>query len=229
MLLNAHRLWWGAWDWRHAGWHSRYYPDDLPEDWRLAYYANEFRCVGVPLNAWYEDPAGAAAALRDAAPPGFVFVVQAPPGLAQEGPAREAVRALAGRLDGYLGALLLPAAGEDPQALAAGLAWAGELAPALADGAAPGADEGAAQRVWRPALGGAPAPAGPVVVARVPVAQLPDLPALRAVVEGVLAAAGERPALVLLEEDPADQAEGAPAAPQRLRELGILAGLLGVA
>jgi hypothetical protein len=38
------------------GWQGRewdgYYPDDLPEDWRLDYYANEFFAVLVPYNDW---------------------------------------------------------------------------------------------------------------------------------------------------------------------------------
>jgi len=35
----------GARGWEHAQWLETYYPDDLPEDWQLDYYANEFGCV----------------------------------------------------------------------------------------------------------------------------------------------------------------------------------------
>ena len=34
--------------WQHPQWCGNFYPDDLPEDWRLAYYSNEFRAVVVP-------------------------------------------------------------------------------------------------------------------------------------------------------------------------------------
>lgn len=38
--------------WRHEGWQSCFYPEDLPEDWRLSYYSNEFRAVVVPAEYW---------------------------------------------------------------------------------------------------------------------------------------------------------------------------------
>jgi hypothetical protein len=38
--------------WWHEAWCGGYYPDDLPEDWRLAYYGNEFRAVVVPAAYW---------------------------------------------------------------------------------------------------------------------------------------------------------------------------------
>lgn len=34
--------------WAHPAWCSSFYPDDLPEDWQLSYYSNEFRAVLVP-------------------------------------------------------------------------------------------------------------------------------------------------------------------------------------
>jgi hypothetical protein len=34
--------------WAHPAWCDGFYPDDLPEDWQLAYYSNEFRAVLVP-------------------------------------------------------------------------------------------------------------------------------------------------------------------------------------
>lgn len=42
----------GAYGWEHPAWLEAYYPDDLPEDWRLDYYANEFGCVVVPSDIW---------------------------------------------------------------------------------------------------------------------------------------------------------------------------------
>jgi hypothetical protein len=34
--------------WSHPTWCDGFYPDDLPEDWQLSYYSNEFRAVVVP-------------------------------------------------------------------------------------------------------------------------------------------------------------------------------------
>lgn len=42
----------GARGWEHEGWNGLFYPADLPPEWRLAYYANEFRAVLVPSETW---------------------------------------------------------------------------------------------------------------------------------------------------------------------------------
>ena len=38
----------GAYGWRHPQWAGSFYPDDMPEDWWLPYYSNEFSVVLVP-------------------------------------------------------------------------------------------------------------------------------------------------------------------------------------
>lgn len=38
--------------WSHPGWNESFYPEDLPEDWRLSFYSNEFRAVVVPASEW---------------------------------------------------------------------------------------------------------------------------------------------------------------------------------
>jgi len=46
----------GSWGWRHPEWENDvFYPDDLPSDWRLSYYSNEFDLVVVPAEYWTED------------------------------------------------------------------------------------------------------------------------------------------------------------------------------
>lgn len=42
----------GARGWEHPRWETQFYPDDLPSDWKLGFYANEFRCVLVPAEEW---------------------------------------------------------------------------------------------------------------------------------------------------------------------------------
>lgn len=39
--------------WDHPGWCDRFYPDDLPPEWRLTYYGNEFLQVLVPADRWW--------------------------------------------------------------------------------------------------------------------------------------------------------------------------------
>lgn len=38
--------------WEHTAWSGGFYPDDLPDEWRLTYYANEFPGVLVPTERW---------------------------------------------------------------------------------------------------------------------------------------------------------------------------------
>jgi len=42
----------GACDWEHSQWQGSFYPEDLPSEWRLSYYANEFSAVLVPEAKW---------------------------------------------------------------------------------------------------------------------------------------------------------------------------------
>jgi len=42
----------GVCGWDHEHWLGTFYPDDLPEDWRLSYYANEFSTVLVEEDMW---------------------------------------------------------------------------------------------------------------------------------------------------------------------------------
>ena len=51
----------GAYGWCHEHWTDTFYPEGLPagrpeddaEDWRLAYYSNQFNAVLVPADYWY--------------------------------------------------------------------------------------------------------------------------------------------------------------------------------
>ena len=51
-MMAAENLKVGARGWRHQQWLSSYYPDDLPEDWQLGFYANNFSVVMVPAEYW---------------------------------------------------------------------------------------------------------------------------------------------------------------------------------
>ncbi len=42
-----------AYGWESEPWQG-FYPADLPEDWRLDYYSNEFRAVVIPAEVWRE-------------------------------------------------------------------------------------------------------------------------------------------------------------------------------
>jgi len=76
----------GACGWDHLQWQGTFYPDDLPEDWRLNYYANEYSTVLVGEADWrsHLDTLGE---WIDEVPEGFRFYLQSsmdnPPELAQ--------------------------------------------------------------------------------------------------------------------------------------------------
>ncbi|KUJ75071.1 hypothetical protein AVO42_06865 [Thiomicrospira sp. XS5] len=42
----------GAFGWNQAGWLESFYPEDMPEDWRLDYYSQFFKAVLVPETEW---------------------------------------------------------------------------------------------------------------------------------------------------------------------------------
>lgn len=42
----------GGFDWRHDAWCGAFYPEDLPGDWQLTFYANEFDALGLVAQAW---------------------------------------------------------------------------------------------------------------------------------------------------------------------------------
>ncbi len=47
MAENSHKVLIGARGCLHPDWVGAFYPDDLPADWRLAYYANEFNLLVI--------------------------------------------------------------------------------------------------------------------------------------------------------------------------------------
>jgi hypothetical protein len=99
------RLRFGAFDWRHPAWTDNYYPDDLPADWQLGYYANELSAVLLEPAAWLQADASELVQWADDLPPGFRFYLMGDAG-ADAAPQLELARALGGRL----GALLWPCA-----------------------------------------------------------------------------------------------------------------------
>jgi len=42
----------GARDWLHRAWLQGYYPEDIPDEWRLGFYGNEFNTLLAPWARW---------------------------------------------------------------------------------------------------------------------------------------------------------------------------------
>ncbi len=66
----------GAYGWLHPHWINSFYPEDLPADWRLGYYSNEFNTVLVPSFYWQKQHLADCAALLDDVHPGFQFFIE---------------------------------------------------------------------------------------------------------------------------------------------------------
>jgi hypothetical protein len=210
----------GSWGWDWDAWEGVFYPEDLPEDWRLSFYANEFPLVVIPGEqaALLEVPTLLMWA-RDL-PPQFGFLVEAPKALRADGQGRgrliEVLAALGGRLRG----LLWPVEGSLPEQLqafreAGGLDLA--LLHLLGEPHGPGwqaAGEGVGQ-VWTRDPCGDLTVDGPAIVE-----SSASLAELREAVESYLRiTVAPRPCLIL---------SGEPPDPTRLREVRTLLELMGL-
>jgi hypothetical protein len=93
----------GAYGWHHKHWQQSFYDDELPADWRLTFYANEFNTVLVPahymgtdrdIEQWCED-------VNEA----FRFYIEWP----QQVDSATALREELASMGALLGGVLLPA------------------------------------------------------------------------------------------------------------------------
>ena len=130
----------GARGWSHASWSGGFYPPDLPEEWRLGYYANEFSTVLVPADRWTTAEPALLEEWAEEVHAGFRFVLEST-GEPTAGVAAALGERFGGRLapdalwrPGYTGravrAALLPAGPHSPRALRERVEAFAEQAPA---------------------------------------------------------------------------------------------------
>ena len=55
MSVETHRVLMGACGWKHQAWLNDFYSEDLPEDWQLGFYSNEFPVVYVAASDWLDE------------------------------------------------------------------------------------------------------------------------------------------------------------------------------
>lgn len=65
----------GAEDWLHPDWRGRFYPADLPDDWRLSYYNTRFQAVYLSAARWQATSPAEWAQWLDETQPGFHFLL----------------------------------------------------------------------------------------------------------------------------------------------------------
>jgi hypothetical protein len=74
----------GTYGWRHSHWLSGFYHEDMPQEWQLAYYSNEFNCVLVPADYWQADHGYDCDSWLDDVHEDFVFYLELPATLATD-------------------------------------------------------------------------------------------------------------------------------------------------
>ncbi len=144
----------GARGWEHESWSPAFYPEGLPPEWRLTYYANAFRAVLIPAERLAVSERSEVTAWASDVDPGFAFYAELAPvgGDAALAGWIERLEPLGGLLAGLV---LGPACGGLSPARVASLAARSPLAWLETPGEgvrAPGGTE--AVRVWRPGQGG---------------------------------------------------------------------------
>jgi hypothetical protein len=68
-----------AYGWQGEQWDG-FYPEDIPAEWRLDFYANEFFALVVPYNAWSNEADEALLAWQDQVSDDFRFYWELPEG-----------------------------------------------------------------------------------------------------------------------------------------------------
>ena len=198
----------GAYGWEHEGWVVDFYPEDLPEDWRLAYYANEFFAVLVPADYWREVHAPDARKWREDVHERFRFYLEID-GALVDSERWEHVVAAASTLGEHLGGCLLnlepdrfsAVADELRSRLPVGPLYTMEPTSALSGA-----------HCWRSEL--TPCPCAPVGVARYD--QVDSPPDMRTVLEGFVSCTGSEHCVLFIKGNTAV-----------LRDAGTMAQLLG--
>lgn len=178
----------GAVGWEHPEWLEGFYPPDLPQDWRLAYYGNEYRCVLVP--AAVLDRAGVDLVARwcEEVPEGFRFYLELEDAFTERDERRLLLEAVACRLGGFV----LEGSPERTPCIQRALAERFPEAAVVRRGAPAGSN-----RLWIPGVSG---PTGPVGLVRWD--QAPQPAELRAQIECFVAATGGGGGVLLIDGAP---------------------------
>lgn len=66
----------GAMDWRDPAWTGSFYPDDMPEEWRLSFYASQYNCVFLQAANWRQASPLEYGQWRDDVHGQFVFLLE---------------------------------------------------------------------------------------------------------------------------------------------------------
>jgi len=91
-----------AYGWEHPQWSGTFYPEDMPEDWRLDFYCNEFRAIVIPAQKWSEGDRSRMQEWASGLGEDTRVYLELPPDRPACG-IREAITSLGGRVAGLVG------------------------------------------------------------------------------------------------------------------------------
>jgi len=97
----------GACDWRHKHWRKSFYPEELPADWCLGFYSNEFETVLVPSSRWSDKSGYRCEGWLDEVNESFRFYIELPPVLSEQDTGREQFIDDMNLLEDALGGIIL--------------------------------------------------------------------------------------------------------------------------
>jgi hypothetical protein len=223
--LNLH-LEIAARGWNHAGWSGRFYPETLPEEWRLTYYSNEFRRVLVPARQAAAADAEVIGQWREDVHGQFRFLIELRIDADHQTPGADQLQRLQDGLGALLGGVLvvMPASARAPfvalrRALDQPVPVYVDAEPSLERACAELIDEAGAGLCWRPAGAGARG------ARRLGLLQADEvaggLRELRSHIDEFLSQAPATDELLLV-------FEGSPPALDAMNEAKVIASLLGV-
>lgn len=89
----------GTLGWKRDSWLGHYYPPDLPDEWQLAFYANDFSGVLIPAIEWQAADNRQWRQWREETPGQFAMLIEAAPGTV---PDRSRIDSLGSRFAGIV-------------------------------------------------------------------------------------------------------------------------------
>lgn len=222
----------GTRGWDHADWVGGFYPEELPPEWRLAFYSNRLRAVLVPAETWDRLGPGEVREWAEDCDAGFRFVLEVPSAVTNEAGGNKPVferfadscRPIAALTAGYL----LPVPEEPRPRIAALAAILDRLAGAPCCVDLPEAvcspewleclSRHDAGLCWRPDLGTRPQPGGRLLVA---LARSGDPRTQRRILEQIVDWQGQAGTAALFFDTPVS-------APAQAEQARLLAEIMGV-
>lgn len=75
----TYQIYMGSTGWAHTAWQGHFYPEDLPPEWQLMFYSNNYSCVYLPYAQWSPQDDATLSGWANNVAERFRFVLEANP------------------------------------------------------------------------------------------------------------------------------------------------------